>query len=110
MLVYNVLLYRHYLVPVHTVVILLRPQAAHANLSGLVSYAARPGRGTMNFTYEIVRLWERPAEQLLAGDLGVLPLAMLGRLAEEVPLEAGLTSVAQRLLERLDKEAPPDRA
>jgi hypothetical protein len=94
---------------VHTIVILLRPQAAHANMNGVVGYAPRPGRGRMDFTYEIVRLWERPAEELLAADLGVAPLAMLGRLPEGLSLEDGLTAVAQRVVERLMNEAPPDR-
>ena len=44
--------------------------------------APRSGRGSMDFSYEVVRLWERPAEELLAADLGVAPLAMLGRLPE----------------------------
>ncbi len=35
----------------------------------------------MNFSYEMVRLWERPAAELLAADLDVVPLAMLGRKA-----------------------------
>jgi hypothetical protein len=47
---------------------------------------------------------------LLSADLGVAPLAMLGRLPEELSLEDGLTAVAQRLVLRLTKEAPPDRA
>src|SRR5262249_14211489 len=57
----------------------------------------------------IVPLWERPAEDLLAADLGVAPLAVLGRLPADVSLEDGLTAVAQRLAERLIKEAPPER-
>ncbi len=40
------------------------------------------------------------AEELLAGDLGVLPLAMLGRLPEGQSLEQGLASVAQRIVEQ----------
>jgi hypothetical protein len=64
----------------------------------------------MAFTYEVVRLWERPAEELLAGDLGVVPLAVLGRLPEGASLEDGLTAVAQRVAERVTAEAPPDRA
>src|SRR5260370_27837267 len=110
LLVYHALLFAHYHVPVHTVVILLRPEAAHANLTGTIAYAPRPGRGKMDFGYEYVRLWERSAEQLLGGDLGVAPLAMLGRLPEGLSLEDGLTAVAQRLVDRLTKEAPPDRA
>jgi hypothetical protein len=109
LLVYNALLFAHYHVPVHTLVLLLRPEAAHANLSGVIGYAPRPGRGSMHFSYEVVRLWERPVEELLAADLNVVPLAMLGRLPEGPSLEAGLTAVAQQVLERLQKEAPPDR-
>jgi hypothetical protein len=109
-MVYNALLFAHYHVPVHTVVILLRPEAAHANLSGEISYAPRPGRGRMDFSYEVIRLWERPAEELLAADLGVVPLAVLGRLPEELSLEDGLTAVARRVVERVVNEAPPERA
>ena len=64
----------------------------------------------MHFSYEVVRLWERPAEELLRADLGVVPLAVLGRLPENLSLEDGLTVIAQRLAERITKEAPPDRA
>jgi hypothetical protein len=101
LMVYNALLFAHYHVPVHTVIILLRPQAAHANLSGVLRYAPRPGRGSMDFAYEVVRLWERPAEELLAADLGVTPLALLGRLPADLPLEDGLAAVAGRVVERL---------
>jgi hypothetical protein len=110
LMVYNALLFAHYHVPVHTVVLLLRPEAAHANLNGVLRYAPRPGRGSMDFSYEIIRLWERPAEVLLAADLGVTPLALLGRLPVGLPLEDGLAAIAQRLAERLTQEAPPDRA
>jgi hypothetical protein len=109
-LVYNALLYAEYRVPVHSMVILLRPQAAHSNLNGTVNYAARPQRGSMNFGYEIVPLWERRAEGLIAGALGTTPLAMLGALPEGVPTLDGLTAVAQRLIERLEREAPPEHA
>src|SRR5262249_81514 len=86
---YHALLLAQYHVPVHTVVILLRPEAAHANMNGVVRYAPRPGRGSMHFGYEIVPLWERPAEELLRADLGVAPLAVLGRLPENLSLEDG---------------------
>jgi hypothetical protein len=106
---YNALLYAHYRVPVHTVMVLLRPPAAHANMNGVVRYTPRPGRGSMAFSHELVRLWERPAEELLHADLGVVPLAVLGRLPENLPLEDELTAVVQRLVERINKDAPPDR-
>jgi hypothetical protein len=40
----------------------------------------------------------------------VLPLAVLGRLPEGASLEDGLTTVAQRMAERVTSEAPPERA
>src|SRR5262249_46815890 len=109
LMVYNALLFAHYRVPVHTVVVLLRPEAAHANLNGVIGYAPRPGRGKMDFSYEVIRLWERPAEELLAADLGVVPLAVLGRLPEGLSLEDGLAAVARRGGERVVNGATPDR-
>jgi hypothetical protein len=110
LMVYHALLFAQYRVPVHTIIVLLRPQAAHSNLSGSIRYAPRPGRGMMSFDYEVVRLWERPAEELLAADPGVCPLAMLGRLPEGLSLEDGLSAVAQRVVERVTREMPPERA
>lgn len=110
LLVYNALLHRQFRVPVHTLILLLRPQARHRNLDGTLRFEARPGRGRMDFGYEVIELWERPAEQLLAGGLGTLPLAPLGRLPEGVSLEEGLTVVIRRLVERVFAEAPQDQA
>jgi hypothetical protein len=107
---YHALLFAHYHVPVHTVILLLRPAAAHSNMNGAIRYAPRPGRGSMAFSYEIVRLWEWPVDVLLAADLGVTPLAVLGRLPEGLSLEEGLAAVAGRVVERLLNEAPPERA
>lgn len=47
-LVYNALLFRQFRVPMHSIVVLLRPQAVHSNLTGLIDYAPRPERGRMN--------------------------------------------------------------
>src|SRR5436309_5831803 len=55
LMVYHGLLFAHNHVPVHTIVLLLRPEAAHANMDGVIRYAPRPGRGSMNFAYEVVR-------------------------------------------------------
>jgi predicted transposase YdaD len=64
----------------------------------------------MDFGYRVVRLWEDDAEKLLAGDLGLTPLAKLGRLPKSISLEDGLGTIARRLVERLVKEASSDRA
>jgi hypothetical protein len=53
----------------------------------------------MNFGFELVPLWERSAETLLAGPLGAAPLAMLGALPEGTDLIQGLTGIAQRLID-----------
>lgn len=108
-LVYQALLYGHYRVPVHSMVILLRPQAAHSNMDGTVRYAARPERGKMDFSYEVIRLWERPAEELLAGELGTLPLALLGKLPSSLPVEEGMADVLNRLINRLLREGAPEQ-
>jgi predicted transposase YdaD len=108
-LAYSALLHRQYLVPVHSIVVLLRPQAAHANLSGTVAYAPRPGRGKMDYRYEVVRLWERPVAELLAGEVGVLPLAVLGQLPAGVDVATGLAGVIQQVIDRLQREAPPEQ-
>jgi predicted transposase YdaD len=106
-LAYNALLYRRFGVPVHSILVLLRPRAQHRNVTGTVRYEARPGRGKMEFQYEVIRLWERPADHLLAGPLGLLPLAVLGQLPEGTEEQEGLSEVIDRLVERLQREAKP---
>jgi hypothetical protein len=110
LLAYSALLHRLYRVPVHTIVVLLRPEARHRNLDGKVRYESRPGRGKMDFGYEVVELWRRPAEQLLKGDLATVPLAPLGQLPAGLSLQEGLADVIRRLVERLEREATPELA
>jgi hypothetical protein len=47
-LAYNALLHRQYRVPVRSIVLLLREQAVHPNMTGRVQYATRPERGRMD--------------------------------------------------------------
>lgn len=110
LLVYNSLIYAQNRVPVHSIIILLRPEAEHPNLTGVLDYAPRPADGSIVFRYTVVRLWEVSVEELLAADLGVTPLAMLGRLPEGVMLEHGLAAVAERLTERLSTETAHEQA
>jgi predicted transposase YdaD len=108
-LLYNVLLHDHYGVPVHSVVVLLRPRADRSDLTGSLAYAARPGRGRLEFAFEVVRLWQVPAERLLASGLGTLPLAVLGQMPGGRTLDEGLPQVIARLVERIDAEAPAEQ-
>jgi hypothetical protein len=103
LLAYNGLPHRQYRVPVHSILLLLRSQARLNAQTGLIQYAPRPGRGKMDFGYEIVPLWEHPAVDLLAGGLGILPLAPLGRLPEGMSIEDGVLGGEP------DGAAPPER-
>ena len=109
-LLYNAVLYHRYGLPVHSVVVLLRPRANRSDLTGTVRYEPRPGRVEMDFRFEVVRLWEVPIDALLNGGLGVLPLAPLGKLPEGVSLEEGLPGAISRMVERAKAEAPEPEA
>ena len=64
----------------------------------------------MDFRYEVIELWERPAAQLLTGSLGMLPLAPLARLAAGVAVEVGLAEVIEALTNRVQQEASTEQA
>jgi predicted transposase YdaD len=53
----------------------------------------------------VVRVWELPVAQILAGDLATLPLAPIARVSvEELP------AVIRRMDERIEREATPSEA
>jgi hypothetical protein len=101
----KILPYERYGLPVHTVLILLRPRADRGELTGQVRYQARPGRRGLTFHFEIIRFWQRPAEALLAGPLGTVPLAPRGQLPEGLDRDTALAAVVQQLAERIEREA-----
>jgi hypothetical protein len=104
---YNALLDHRFGVPVHSLVILLRPDADATTLTGRLRYQALPRRGRVDYAYEVVRLWRRPARQLLAGGPGALPLAVLGQLPAGRSDEAGLAWVVHEMDRRLRRQADP---
>ena len=104
-LLYNVLLHDAYDLPVHSVVILLRPRANRGDLRGKLSYAPRPGRGKLEFGFEVLPVWEVPVERLLSSGLGTLPLAVLGRMPVGLTLDEALPGVIARLVRRIEAEA-----
>jgi predicted transposase YdaD len=108
-LLYNVLLHDGYGVPVHSVVILLRPRADRGDLTGTLSYAARPGRGKLEFAFEVIRLWQVPVERLLRSGLGTLPLAVLGQMPAGRAADEALPEVIARLVQRIEGEAPSEQ-
>jgi hypothetical protein len=107
LLIYNALLHGRFEVPVHSAVILLRRQADDPAMNGTLRYDTHGGRAGIDFRFEVVRIWERPASALLAGGLGMVPLAPLGDLQAGSPPEAALTGVLRQIDERLEAELPP---
>jgi hypothetical protein len=106
-LFHNTLLHYRYGLPVHSIIVLLRRQARHSNITGRVEYSARAGKGALQFQYEVVSLWERPPEQFLAGRIGVVPLAVLGQLPPGVRVTEALSPVIDRLVRRVLAELRP---
>lgn len=108
-LLYNALLHERYGLPVHSVVILLRPRADRGDLNGTVRYAVRPERGRMDFAFEVVRLWQVPVERLLASGLGTLPLTPLGQMPEGRTLDEVLPEIVARLVQRIETETEAEQ-
>ena len=73
---YNVLLHRH-AEHVHTVLLLLRREANRPVFDGELFRHHADGSESNWFKYLVVRVWELSADELLAGDIGTLPLALL---------------------------------
>jgi predicted transposase YdaD len=96
---YNVLLHYRHDLPVHTVLVLLRREADDPGLTGMVRVQPPHGRSSLEFRYELVRLWQRPVETILEGGVGTLPLAPLCNVAR-----AALPGVIRRMEERLTRE------
>ena len=109
-LMYNVVLHHRHGVPVRSVIILLSPVADHRNLTGRLTYAVPGQPGKLEFEYEVIRLWEVPVEQLMAGGPGVLPLAVLCRMPESVSVEEAMTAVVREIERRLLAELPRPEA
>lgn len=97
---YNVLLHERKDCPAHSVIVLLRPEADGAELSG--TYRSEPphGLGSLEFRYQVIRVWQQPVEAFLSGGLGTLPLAPLANVDPEA-----VPAVVQQMEERYRHEA-----
>lgn len=74
---YNTLIDHQHDLPVHTVLVLLRPTAAASDMTGLYERLGATGEPIATFRYHVERVWERPVEFWLTGGLGLAPLAMM---------------------------------
>lgn len=89
--------------PVHSAVVLLRPEAHASDLTGVYTRAGADGRVYHEFRYAVIRVWEEPLAQLLACGPGTAPLALLTNEAT-----ADLPGALTRFRDRL-READVDR-
>ncbi len=97
---YNVLVNYRHRQPVQSAALLLCPGADGPALTGLFQQALPDGFLYHEFRYNVVRIWEHPAEEILKGGLGTLPLAPLGKVHED-----DLPALIQTIRQRLDREA-----
>jgi predicted transposase YdaD len=72
-------------------------------VSGSLQHHLPDGSLYHEFRYNVVKLWERPVDDILAGDLATLPLAPVSRVpAGELP------RIIRRMDERIEREASTD--
>lgn len=100
---YSAALHRDQKVAVRSVLVLLRPKADAANLTGSLTYAE--GGSGVEFRYEVVRLWRQPVESYLRAGRAALPLATLCELPADRPRADALYEVVQEINRRLGAEA-----
>jgi predicted transposase YdaD len=97
----------HYKRPerIETVVVLLRPEADGPELVGKYAPQGDSGPTSASIEYHVVRLWERPGDELLNGGIGVSPLAPLASIDR-----AQLSSIMAHIVERFRREADDSTA
>ncbi len=89
--------------PVHSVLLLLRPKATATDLTGLLEVLGADGAAYLTFRYAVVRVWQEPLAALLAAGPGVAPLALLTNEAA-----ADLPAAFARFREQLRADRVPD--
>jgi predicted transposase YdaD len=98
---YNgVLDYRHDRL-VLSAAVLLRPEADSPQLTGSFERAFPGQEPIALLRYRVIRVWQLPVEQLLAGGVGTLPLAPVSDVAQ-----SRAPDVIRRMKERLNQERP----
>jgi hypothetical protein len=85
--------------PVRSVAVLLRQEADSPQLTGVVERGLPDEPPEEVFRYRVVRVWQLPAERLLAGGLGTLPLAPISNVDR-----GQLPGVIRQMKQRLRRE------
>jgi predicted transposase YdaD len=91
--------------PVQSMAVLLRPAADGPVLSGLLQQRLPDGLLYHEFRYNVMRIWEQPVEEIMAGGLATLPLAPIARIPpDELP------ELLRRMEQRIESEATQNEA
>lgn len=101
---YNRNLARKFGPPVHTIVLVLRPDGYHRALTEQYVERSAGGKLLIHFGYWVVRVWERSFAELLDGGPALMPLAMLSN--EVRRKRSGRERYAAQFLERARTEEP----
>jgi hypothetical protein len=97
---YNVAAWGVAQLPVHSVLVLLRPKATATDLTGEFRLAGVTGHPYLTFRYTVVRVWQESIDDLLKAGLGLAPLALLTNEAA-----ADLPAAFERFRDRLRADA-----
>ena len=100
---YHVLIDYKYELPVQSVVFLLRKEADRPDITGVVERFRDDGSRYLYFEYDVVRIWQIPLEEILMGDIAILPLAPVS----SVP-KSQIKQVLRRMEERVQTELSPE--
>ena len=100
---YNAALHHRYDVAVRSILVLLRPKADSANLTGKLVYGQNPA--LVEFEYEAIRLWQGPVDDYFSKcGLAALPLATLCKMPKGQSLPDALRDVVHEIDRRLKLE------
>ena len=102
---YNALLDLKHDLRARSVAVLLRREVDTGDLTGVLDLRLPDSDRIVEFHYRVVRAWEQPVEPILAGGLGILPMAPLA----DVP-RRDVPKVLRRIDARLSRETQPARA
>jgi predicted transposase YdaD len=105
LLLYNSALFKRHRLRVRSLLVLLHRGADSPQLTGFYERGFPDEPFDVALRYRIVRVWEVPPEQWLAGGLGLVPLAPLGDVREEK-----LPALIAQMKDRLRRDVPPSQA
>lgn len=99
---YNVAAWGATGLPVHSVLMLLRPKATATDLTGRFEVIGADGRPYLGFEYTVVRVWQETVEALLSAGVGIAPMALLTNEAA-----SDLDAAFERFVKRLQTTGVP---